>query len=81
MAQPAWLKKYLRMKPEVAKIFEELEEYRNFCVDHGHIFNEADLGNERSPYADFQRYRKGKTVKDNWIVSAKQFNHAQDNYA
>jgi hypothetical protein len=30
MAGPAWLKKYLRMKPEVATIFEDLEKYKEF---------------------------------------------------
>jgi len=76
MAQSAWLKKYLRMKPEVAKIFDELEEYRQFCVDFGHIFNEADLGNERSPYIDYQRFKKGKMVRDNWAVAAKQYSES-----
>lgn len=79
MAQPSWLKKYLRMKPEVVKIFDELDDYRQFCVDFGHIYNQADLGNERSPYADFQRHKKGKSVKDNWIMAAKQFNASHDN--
>ena len=78
MAQPSWLKKYLRMKPEVSRIFADLEEYRQFCVDHGHYYNEADLGVERSPYGDFLRYKKGRPVKDNWTLASKQFNHAHE---
>jgi hypothetical protein len=40
--------------PPVSKIFEDLEDFRNFCVYgwcQGHypqVFNEADLYNERS---------------------------------
>lgn len=66
MAQSAWVKKYLRMKPEVSKIFEDLDEYRVFCVNQGYVFNEADLYNERSSYGDFVKFKKGKSVKDNW---------------
>lgn len=66
MSQPNWVKKYLRMKPEVNKIFEELEEYQAFCVRQGYVFDEADLYVERSPYGDFVRTKKGKWPRDNW---------------
>lgn len=79
MAQPAWLKKYLRIKPEVNKIFDDLEEYRGFCVDYGYVFNEADLYNDRSPWGDMNRGRRGKPARDNWsnvIRQAKNHKHA-----
>lgn len=66
MAQPAWLKKYLHFKPEVNNIFDGLEEYREFCVQFGHVFNEADLGNEYSPHAEMMRTKRGKYPRDNW---------------
>lgn len=66
MAQPAWIKKYLRMKPEVNRIFEDLEEYKEFCVRQGYPFNEADLYNDRSPFGDLTRTKKGKWPRDNW---------------
>ena len=47
------LKKYLVMKPEVRNIFEDLEVYRQFCVDYGYTFDERHLYNERSPYGEF----------------------------
>jgi hypothetical protein len=78
MAQSARVKKHFRMKPEVVKIFDELDEYLRFCVNFGHVYDESDLGNERSPYGDYLRFKKGKIVRDNWAVAAKQFN---DNYA
>jgi hypothetical protein len=66
MAQE-WLTKYLRMKPEVETIFEELEEYREFCVDYGFVYNEAHLHNERSPWNDFRKLKsKGWKPRDHW---------------
>jgi hypothetical protein len=61
-----WLKKYLRMKPEVRDIFEDLEQYRQFCCDFGHQFDERHLYNERSPYGDMVRHMQGKFVRNHW---------------
>ena len=36
-------RKYLVLKPEVEKIFEDLEKYKNFCRFNGQIFDERDL--------------------------------------
>ena len=48
MAKPEWLNKYLRMKPEVSDIFDDLENYRKFCVSYGYVFDEAHLYSERN---------------------------------
>lgn len=66
------MKKYLVMKPEVTRIFDELDRYREFCVDFGYVFNEAHLGNDHSPYADFMRFQQGKYPRDNWNWAVKQ---------
>ncbi len=67
MAQPKWLKKYLTMRPEVSSIYNDLEQYREFCVHYGHVFDEKDLYNERNvSYQDFLRYKSGKHVKNRW---------------
>jgi hypothetical protein len=66
MAAPAWLKKYLKMKPEVTKIYDELDAYREFCVTHGYVFDEAHLNNEKTPWGEWQRVLAGKHPKDNW---------------
>lgn len=44
-------KKYLRMKPEVKQIFEDLEEFRDFVrLQYPHVkFDEADLYKNSSP--------------------------------
>jgi hypothetical protein len=67
MAQPKWLEKYLRMKPEVSNIYEDLENYREFCVSHGRQFNEAALYNERDrDYVDFLKFQERGYAKNHW---------------
>ena len=67
MAKPEWLNKYLRMKPEVATIFEDLEAFREFCVDFGHPFDERNLYNYHShAYQDYMRNKEGKFIRNRW---------------
>jgi hypothetical protein len=61
-----WNNKHLRMKPEVSQIFEDLEEYLDFCKYFGHVYNEADLYNDRGPWGELQRAKNGKHVRNNW---------------
>ena len=63
MAQE-WLKKYLRIKPEVHQIFDDLEEYRLYCRDNGKIFDEAHLYVERSPWGEMRRVKSGRPPRD-----------------
>lgn len=74
MSNPKWLEKYLRTKPEVERIFDDLDRYREFCVEHGFFFDERHLYNERSPWADFQRKESGKWARDNWYSKPRDLN-------
>lgn len=65
MAQE-WLKKYLRMKPDVRDLFDELEEYLEFCKRQGYVYDENHLNNEKTPWGEMQRVKAGKHPKDNW---------------
>jgi hypothetical protein len=65
MAQE-WLKKYLRMKPEVTQIFDDLDAYRQFCADYGYPFDERDLYKERGGYAEFLKMARGREPWDQW---------------
>ena len=51
MALASYNKKYLRMKPEVKQIFDDLEEFKNFVRMQlpAVPFNEADLYRNSSP--------------------------------
>ncbi len=43
MAQPAYIQKTLRMKPEVSKIFDDLDAWLDHCRFNLLPFNPADL--------------------------------------
>ena len=56
-SQPVWLKKYLRMSPEVTKIYNDLDAWLNYCRFNMIKYDEADL--YRSPeYKEWQERRK-----------------------
>jgi hypothetical protein len=60
---PSYVKKYLRMKPEVTKIFEDLEEFHDWVrlQNPAVRFNEADLYRDKSPlWEKFQRQKNNR---------------------
>jgi len=63
VAVASYNKKYLRMKPEVAQIFSDLEEYHDFIrMQYPHVpFNEKDLYNQKSPL--WQKFERQKSRK------------------
>ena len=46
----------IKHNPRTEQTWEDLDNYREFCVDYGYKFNESDLYNFRS-YA-FQQFNK-----------------------
>ena len=63
MAKPS-----IKSNPKVAQIFEDLEQYLDFCRRYGYRFNEADLYNWKSyAYQQFNKSLQGKNVKDMWF--------------
>ena len=63
MAKPS-----IKSNPKVNQIFEDLEQYLDFCRRYGYRFNEADLYNWKSyAYQQFNKNLQGKHVKDMWI--------------
>lgn len=59
MANPKWLEKYLRTKPEVTRIFDDLEQYKDYCRLNMLRFDEKDLYKSEQ-YKKFEKYR-------NWL--------------
>ncbi len=55
MAQPAWLAKYLRMKPEVNKIFNDLENYLDWCRLNLEPYEPSNLYRENTNWGKFAR--------------------------
>lgn len=60
-------KPQLQSNPKVHQIFDDLDNYRDFCVDYGFKFDEATLYDMRNyVYRQHTKQLTGKTVKDNW---------------
>lgn len=57
MAQAKWLAKYLRMTPEVSRVYNDLDAWLNYCRFNLIKFDPADL--YKSPvYREWQEKRK-----------------------
>jgi hypothetical protein len=65
---------YEKMKnPEVEKIFEDLDDYKRFCLVFGHTYNESALYNEKDKnYSTYIAFKSGTRISNNWIRDAKQ---------
>ena len=59
MAQPKWLDKYLTMKPEVSKLFDDIEAWHDHCRFEMIDFNPADLYKSKA-YKDWVYYSNGR---------------------
>ena len=82
MANPSWLNKYLTMKPEVNKIFDDLEGLLDYCRFEMLPYNEADLYNKQSVIWQQYEYSKKprrpyKGRNDNRNRSNNNFNRAR----
>jgi hypothetical protein len=51
-----WLTKHFRMKPEVNKIFDDIDAYRDYCRKYMLKFDEKDLY-KTDQYRKFDRIR------------------------
>ena len=56
----------------VNQIFDDLEDYRNFCRLYGYKFDEAELYSNRSfAFRQYTKFLQGKAFKDMWEIDAK----------
>lgn len=58
MAQPAYIEKTLRMKPEVSKIFDDLDRWLDHCRFNLINYDPKDLYKSKE-YKDFARSQSG----------------------
>lgn len=66
MAKPS-----IKSNPKVQQIFDDLEQYLEFCQTYGYRYNEADLYNWKSyAFQQFNKRLQGKHVKDMWMQDA-----------
>ena len=62
MAQPKYIEKYLRMKPEVDRIFADLDGYRDYCIFNILKFDDRDLY-KYEQYRKFEKQRNWQNKK------------------
>jgi hypothetical protein len=63
-----------RTNPRVTEIFNDLEQYEEFCKDYGYRYNEADLYNFKSyAWQQYTKYTQGKNAKNMWWEDARRF--------
>ena len=61
MAHPSYIQKHLTMKPEVTKIFDDLDSLLDFCRFEMLPFNPSDLYNRESKTWNQYYYATKKT--------------------
>lgn len=53
--------KYFENRPDVVKIFDDLDEFLEWCKEEGEIYNEAFLYNrESAEWRGFDKWRRAK---------------------
>lgn len=58
--------------PRVNELFDELDKLREFCVDYGYRFNEADLHNFKSyAWQQYSKFSQGKHAKNMWVEDSR----------
>lgn len=60
------------LNPRIKGIFDDLENYLEFCRDYGYRYDERDLYNWKSyAYQQYNKYVQGKPAKDMWIINSR----------
>lgn len=58
----------------VNRVFNDLDDYREFCVTYGYVFDEKDLYKRNSPaYVQYERHRRSDPFTDHWAEDAANF--------
>jgi hypothetical protein len=65
-------KPQIKHNARVQQTLEDLDKFREFVVDYGYRFNEADLYNFKSyAWQQYSKFISGKTAKDMWSEDAR----------
>ena len=67
-------KREFRPNPRALAIMDDLDLFRNFCVDYGYRFNEADLYNFKAyAWQQYNKFTQGKNAKNMWEEDTRRF--------
>lgn len=58
----------------VNRVFNDLDDFREFCVNYGYVFDEKELYKRNSnAYVQYERHRRGDAFTDQWADDAAHF--------
>jgi hypothetical protein len=61
-----------KLNPRAIAIMDDLDLYRDFCVEYGYRFREEDLYNFKSyAWQQYNKYSQGKNAKNMWLEDAR----------
>ena len=61
-------KREYRANPRAVQILDELDQFRDFCVDYGYRFREEDLYNFKAyAWQQYNKFSQGKNAKNMWV--------------
>ena len=65
-------KREYRPNPRALALMEDLDLFREFCVDYGYRYNEADLYNFKAyAWQQYNKFTQGKNAKNMWVEDAR----------
>jgi hypothetical protein len=67
-------KREYRPNPRALALMEDLDLFREFCVDYGYRYNEADLYNFKAyAWQQYNKFTQGKNAKNMWEEDSRRF--------
>jgi len=64
----------IQSNPRTNQVLDDLEKFRDFCVEYGYRFDEAFLYNMRNyAYQQYSKFTAGKNFKDQWEADQRRF--------
>ena len=67
-------KREFRPNPRALALMADLDLFREFCVDYGYRYNEADLYNFKAyAWQQYNKFTQGKNAKNMWDEDTRRF--------
>ena len=67
-------KREYRPNPRALALMEDLDLFREFCVDYGYRYNESDLYNFKAyAWQQYNKFTQGENAKNMWEEDARRF--------
>ena len=64
----------IQSNPRTNQVLDDLEKFRDFCVEYGYRFDEAFLYNMRNyAYQQYSKFLANKNFKDQWEADQRRF--------